>query len=220
LFASAVSGPMRAHPPEDPAASGPTTRPPTEPVQCRGSACSSGRISAAASRAAARHHSPAGGQCPAGTPGPLPAVVDHWHRHVLPAGQGPVNYSRALRRPPGQSGPSPRGVGNETDFQKKCQGPVRSVLRLLRLQRRLNRPRLEPEAPVGHPPITVFALEALCPPLCPLSGGTRAVVRHFPTCTQALQKLQDRHPLPTFKFSNFHWHEFTRASRGTMDAPL
>ncbi len=31
----------------------------------------------------------------------------------------PLNYSRALRRPSGQSGPSPRGVGNETDFQKK-----------------------------------------------------------------------------------------------------
>ena len=30
-----------------------------------------------------------------------------------------LNYSRALRRPPGQCGPSPRGVGNETAFQKK-----------------------------------------------------------------------------------------------------
>ncbi len=30
-----------------------------------------------------------------------------------------MNFSRTLRRPSGQSGSSPRGVGNETDFQKK-----------------------------------------------------------------------------------------------------
>ncbi len=35
-----------------------------------------------------------------------------------------LNYSRALRRPPGQSGPSPRGVGNETAFQKKKIGSL------------------------------------------------------------------------------------------------
>ena len=43
----------------------------------------------------------------------------------------PLNYSRALRRPSGQSGPSPRGVGNETDFQKNKNPPypIESVVR-------------------------------------------------------------------------------------------
>jgi hypothetical protein len=38
--------------------------------------------------------------------------------------------SRALRRPVGQSGPSPRGVGNETDFQKKKDAHVGDIITL------------------------------------------------------------------------------------------